>query len=65
MVYEPCIQAAATLTLALPKAGLLAAPPTVVGELFLADISVPPDLYEALGIELEPLFAAARILHIR
>lgn len=65
VVYEPCIQAAATLTLALPKAGLLAAPPTVVGELFLADISVPPDLYEALGIELEPLFAAARILHIR
>jgi len=63
-VYDPCIQAAATMTLALPKAGLLAASQAVVGDLFLADISVPPGLYESLGIELEPLFVADRILSI-
>ena len=43
---EFCINAAVTLTLALPKAGLLQpeAQP-FVGELFLADIGVPPELY--------------------
>ncbi len=45
---SPCIHASATLTLALPKTGLLA--PTAkpyVGDLYLADISVPPELYAA------------------
>jgi len=38
-----CIRATATLTLALPKVGLLTAEAdSVVGELYLADISVPP-----------------------
>jgi NAD(P)H-hydrate epimerase len=40
-VGSPCIVADATLTLALPKVGLRVAP-HVVGELFAADISVPP-----------------------
>ncbi len=64
-VYEPCIQASATMTLALPKAGLLRAPATTVGALYLADISVPPELYEELGIELAPLFGAGSILAVR
>jgi len=64
LVHAPCIRAAATLTLALPKAGLMAAAKEVVGELYLADISVPPALYEALGIDLEPLFTRSRILRI-
>jgi len=45
--YTPTIHAAATMTLALPKIGLQsknAAP--YVGELFLADISVPFQLYK-------------------
>ena len=62
-VYDPCIRAAATMTLALPKAGLFAAP-EVTGDLFLADISVPPALYEGLDIELPPIFAAAPILRV-
>jgi NAD(P)H-hydrate epimerase len=48
-VLEPAIQAAATLTLAMPKQGLLE--PNVgtwVGELYLADIGVPPELYRRL-----------------
>ena len=43
----PCIAATATLTLAAPKTGLLDA--AVVGELYLADISVPPAVYDAFG----------------
>jgi NAD(P)H-hydrate epimerase len=44
--YSPCIQAIATLTLALPKIGLLQEHArTYVGDLYLADISVPPELY--------------------
>ncbi len=67
-VFDPAIRAAATMTLALPKAGLLA--PGVeaqVGELYLADISVPPSLYgsQALGLQVGPLFAAGDVLRLR
>ncbi|MBI1220402.1 MAG: NAD(P)H-hydrate epimerase [Rhodobacteraceae bacterium] len=44
---RPSIQATATLTLALPKAGLASCAAT--GDLYLADISVPPDLYRRLA----------------
>lgn len=45
-VHEPAISAAATLTLALPKTGLYAAAARAhIGELYLADIGVPPQLY--------------------
>jgi NAD(P)H-hydrate epimerase len=37
------------MTLAMPKVGLLAAPQ--VGELYLADISVPPFVYEQMGVK--------------
>jgi NAD(P)H-hydrate epimerase len=35
-----------TLTLALPKTGLVA----VRGELYLADIGIPPEVYQSLGL---------------
>jgi len=59
-VFDPAICATATMTLALPKAELL------VGELYLADISVPPELYTgpALGLHVEPLFARDEILRL-
>lgn len=44
----PTIRATATLTLALPKTGLLDAPE--VGELCLADIGVPPLVYRRMGL---------------
>ena len=50
----PCVRATATLTLALPKVGLIGAPS--VGELYLADISVPPVVYERFGITQSGLF---------
>lgn len=46
LVQELAIEAAATMTLALPKEGLRArGKDEYVGELYLADISVPPILY--------------------
>ena len=64
---NPCIRASATLTLALPKAGLLEArAKPYVGQLYLADISVPPGLYAApsLNLEVGPLFEHEAILHL-
>jgi NAD(P)H-hydrate epimerase len=53
-VYDPAIWAAATMTLALPKAGLRASGAMpLVGELYLADISVPPALYAGPQLQLE------------
>jgi NAD(P)H-hydrate epimerase len=62
---NPCVRASTTLTLALPKTGLLApeARP-YVGELFLADISVPPELYRRIGLEVPPLFLSDTILRL-
>ena len=68
-VHKPCIKAVATVTLALPKQGLnaVAAIP-LVGDLYLADISVPPQLYEHLGVPLAAvaaLFADSDIVALR
>ncbi|MFQ5859024.1 MAG: NAD(P)H-hydrate epimerase [Anaerolineae bacterium] len=41
-----------TLTLALPKTGFQRAP----GELYLADIGVPPEVFQRLGLSFEPPF---------
>lgn len=62
---DPCVRAAATLTLALPKTGLLApSARPFVGDLFLADISVPPELYRRIGLVVPPLFLTDPILRI-
>ena len=61
-VGTPAVRAAATLTLALPKVGLLDAPN--VGELYLADISVPPLVYRRMGIPVPELFRQSSLLRI-
>ena len=64
-VYEPSIRVAATMTLALPKTGLGA--PAVrerLGDLYLADISVPPALYARLGLDVEPLFGGSGLVRL-
>ena len=65
LAHEPTIRSAATLTLALPKIGLLQpqAKP-YIGELYLADISVPPELYARMGTSVPPLFAASDIIQV-
>ena len=65
VLHSPAIHAAATLTLALPKAGLLSEDGrSAVGDLYLGDISVPPHLYEALGLDVPPLFATSLIMPV-
>ena len=60
-----CVRAHSTLTLALPKVGLLSqSAKAVVGDLYLADISVPPELYRELGLEVAPLFFDDTIIKI-
>lgn len=65
-VYVPAIKAAATMTLALPKEGFRAAGTSAhVGELYLADISVPPALYNRIGLQVKPGFFQGEILRLR
>ncbi len=67
-VFDPVVRATATLTLALPKTGLsLPATSPYVGELYVADIGVPPALYAepTLGLDVGQPFAASDILRVR
>ncbi|MGH2581633.1 MAG: NAD(P)H-hydrate epimerase [Anaerolineales bacterium] len=61
-----CVRATVTLTLALPKTGLLQkrAEP-YVGELYLCDIGIPPQVYKGLfpNIKLSNLFHQAELLN--
>jgi NAD(P)H-hydrate epimerase len=64
-VFAPCVRAAATLTLALPKRGLLApAARAFVGELHVADIGVPEAAYARLGLAVGPVFAEREIVRL-
>ncbi|MDV6013613.1 NAD(P)H-hydrate epimerase [Haloechinothrix sp. LS1_15] len=59
---HPCVLATGTLTLALPKLGLLEA--GEVGWLALADISIPAATYRGMGYEVGELFAAGPIVSL-
>jgi len=62
---DPTIRATETLTLALLKRGLLApAARPWVGQLYLADISVPENVYRRLGLTVGPIFAESDIIPI-
>jgi ADP-dependent NAD(P)H-hydrate dehydratase / NAD(P)H-hydrate epimerase len=47
VAYAPCVDAAVTITLGLPKAGLH-------GEVVVVDIGIPDEAFAALGIEIPP-----------
>lgn len=59
----PCIRAAVTLTLALPKTGL-SAPEAApyVGDLYLADIGIVPEVYREMGLEVGHPFEDGSII---
>jgi hydroxyethylthiazole kinase-like uncharacterized protein yjeF len=61
VAYAPCVRAHATVTLGLPKPGLVAADgPQVAGEVWVADIGVPFEAYAAAGLDVPPdLFSAS------
>jgi NAD(P)H-hydrate epimerase len=66
-VFDPAIRARATMTLALPKKGLRASGvEEYVGELYLADIGVPPSLYAgpALGLDVGSVFATDDVIRL-
>lgn len=55
--FNPTIKAFATLTLALPKVGLLTEEAKeYVGKLYLGDLSIPKIVYQKIGIEVPLLF---------
>ena len=59
--YGAFIKANRTLTLALPKTGLL---PELTGELFLADLGIPEKVYKTLAIEYESPFGRKYVIKI-
>ena len=62
---DPTMKAASTLTLALPKTGLVREDAREwVGELYLGDIGVPPMVYEPLGFEVGGLFSNGDVLRL-
>ena len=67
VIYEPAIQAEATLTLALPKNGLFHQDVIPYrGNLYLGDIGVPPELYSepTLGLTVKPIFRQGEIIRL-
>ncbi len=64
--HDPAVRATATVTLALPKHGLTKREARGhVGELYLADIGVPPSVYQQLGLAIESPFERADVVRVR
>jgi len=63
--YNPCIRASWTLTLALPKKGLLEDhAKEYVGELWLCDLGIPKEVYAKLGIDVPNIFKENEIVKV-
>lgn len=64
-IHNPCIRASATMTLALPKTGLLRKEAReVVGTLYLCDIGIPSILYKEIGLQVDPIFIEDDIIKL-
>ena len=65
--YRPAIRADLTVTLGLPKAGLLVADgPRLAGEVWVVDIGIPPEAYAMVGAAMpEDLFGAGDRVRLR
>jgi NAD(P)H-hydrate epimerase len=66
VAYAPTVRASVTVTLGLPKPGLIKADgPRVSGEVWVADIGVPREAYEAVGVHVpRHLFAKRDIVRL-
>ena len=62
VAHDPHVVADATMTLALPKVGLRGQ--DSVGELYLADISVPPSVYDTMGVGPAPDFTESSVVRV-
>ena len=64
-IGRPAVRAERTLTMALPKAALrLETALPLVGELYLADISIPAVVYEGVGIRYRSPFSRGPIVKL-
>lgn len=54
-ILSPCIEASATMTIALPRIGLLEGWP-VVRDVWVADMGISPKLYEQIGLKVKDIF---------
>ena len=64
-IYNKCIQADHTMTLAMPKQGLLKENArSYIGSLYLADIGIPGVLYKELGLDIENIFQNGNIIKL-
>ena len=62
---SPCIRAGATITLGLPKAGLVKqSAKQYTGDLFLGDIGIPPYVYNDIGVKTGDIFAGRQIIRL-
>jgi NAD(P)H-hydrate epimerase len=66
VAYAPCVQAHTTITLGLPKPGLLTGDGRrLAGEVWVADIGVPFEAYAAIGVPVPPdLFAQGELVRL-
>jgi len=64
--YAPCVEAHTTITLGLPKPGLLKGDgPRLSGEVWVADIGVPLEAYAAIGVAVpRDLFAKGEVVRL-
>lgn len=62
-IHDPHVEPQVTVTLALPKRGLLVAEPSAVGRLWLADIGIPSHVYQRADAP-TPVFADGPLLEI-
>ena len=61
--HEPFVKANFTVTMALPKPGLMCEETKhIVGKLFLADIGIPPMLLEEISLAPNPIFVQESII---
>ena len=64
-IHNPCIRASATMTLALPKSGLIKEnAKETVGNLYLCDIGIPNVLYKEIGLQVDPIFVKDNIIKL-
>ena len=59
----PCVRASATMTLVLPKTGLVGS--AMTGRLYLADISVPLLLLERMGLAVPGMFRDVPVVELQ
>ena len=60
--YNPCIKAALTLSLTLPKKGLKNK--EKAGKVFVGDMGVPPELYELMEIKVDNIFEKKEVVKV-